>query len=57
MTLKSNPAMPDDTYQPVVRDRTRERARCEAKLPGYTEARATPDEDLYRYYKKLREQQ
>ena len=55
--LTAKPSMHDDTYQPVVRDRTRERARCEAEIPGYTETRATPDEDLYRYYKKLREPQ
>lgn len=30
----------EDSYAPVVRDRAAERARCEATMPGYAEARA-----------------
>jgi hypothetical protein len=29
------------SYEPIVRDRTLERARCESEIPGYREARET----------------
>ena len=34
----SNPVLNDDTYNPVVRNRAAECARCEAEIPGYREA-------------------
>jgi hypothetical protein len=32
-------AYDDMAYEPVVRDRAAERARCEDEIPGYREAR------------------